>query len=318
MRGACARTSPLRCLIPSPPPPPSPPPFTGRSGKHRTGAVIGCLRMLQRWTLAAACDEYTRYTFHKQRFVDKQFIERFDPRILAQYITPRELLAPWLPSDYTVGCSALEAAIRQGLLLPEHREVGLSVAAELEHPEEPYFAAARPPHQAATLTPPAASGAAGAEPCEGHKGADAGGAKKGAEAGGGGGCPPSSPTFPSASTAPQCAPPADPASTGEGGGGSHPPPSPLGGGGGTGFPPCVCLSPLGRSLRTPQLVVPLKGGLLGLVFTKAQVLGAGAACAEEGEGQWGGGMGHIPCHEPGASPCVRCPTCSQEQKVHGL
>jgi tyrosine-protein phosphatase SIW14 len=68
-----------------------------RSGKHRTGALIGCLRMLQRWDLEAACNEYVDFCRHKQRSVDKQYIERFDPRTLAGMLPPRERWPAWLP-----------------------------------------------------------------------------------------------------------------------------------------------------------------------------------------------------------------------------
>jgi len=49
-----------------------------RSGKHRTGAIIGCLRRLQGATAQQAAEEYQRYATPKQRAVDTVFIERFD------------------------------------------------------------------------------------------------------------------------------------------------------------------------------------------------------------------------------------------------
>ena len=70
-----------------------------RSGKHRTGALIGCVRMLQGWRLEDACAEYVTYCQHKQRDVDKQYIERFDPRTLASVAPPDFVRASWLPPD---------------------------------------------------------------------------------------------------------------------------------------------------------------------------------------------------------------------------
>jgi len=70
-----------------------------RSGKHRTGALVGCLRMLQHASLEAACAEYVRYCQHKQRDVDKLYIERFDPRTLRDLAPPPEYLPPWMPRD---------------------------------------------------------------------------------------------------------------------------------------------------------------------------------------------------------------------------
>jgi hypothetical protein len=69
-----------------------------RSGKHRTGALIGCLRMLQNKSMEQACTEYVKYCQHKQREVDKQFIERFDPRGLAPLAPASDLFPTWLPN----------------------------------------------------------------------------------------------------------------------------------------------------------------------------------------------------------------------------
>eukprot|EP01062_Namystynia_karyoxenos_P024087 TRINITY_DN19351_c0_g1_i1.p1 TRINITY_DN19351_c0_g1~~TRINITY_DN19351_c0_g1_i1.p1 ORF type:complete len:192 (+),score=63.83 TRINITY_DN19351_c0_g1_i1:93-668(+) len=48
------------------------------SGRHRTGALIGCLRKLQRWNLASILTEYRRYAGNKGRLDNEQFIELFD------------------------------------------------------------------------------------------------------------------------------------------------------------------------------------------------------------------------------------------------
>lgn len=108
-----------------------------RSGKHRTGALIGCLRMLERWSLEDACDEYVYYCKHKQRYVDKQYIERFDPRTLASYLPPVDRLASFLPEDCTTHCSALEDAIIRGEVDPAEAEIGLAVSAITKGPDEP-------------------------------------------------------------------------------------------------------------------------------------------------------------------------------------
>ncbi|KAJ1642388.1 tyrosine-protein phosphatase required for protection against superoxide stress (By similarity) [Dispira simplex] len=47
-------------------------------GRHRTGTVVGCLRKLQRWNLAAIFEEYRRYAGQKVRFLNEQFVELFD------------------------------------------------------------------------------------------------------------------------------------------------------------------------------------------------------------------------------------------------
>jgi tyrosine-protein phosphatase SIW14 len=79
-----------------------------RSGKHRTGALVGCLRMLQAWSVDEACTEYVIYCRHKQREVDKQYIERFDPRRVAPLLPPTEHLVPWLSPDCCTKPSAWE------------------------------------------------------------------------------------------------------------------------------------------------------------------------------------------------------------------
>ena len=48
-------------------------------GKHRTGCLVGCLRKLQGWTMSAAFEEYRRFSEPKDRFMDQQFIELWDP-----------------------------------------------------------------------------------------------------------------------------------------------------------------------------------------------------------------------------------------------
>lgn len=110
-----------------------------RSGKHRTGALIGCLRMLQAWDLERACDEYVLFCKHKQRAVDKQYIERFDPRTLpaCPHLPPAKHWAGWVPQDACARPSALEAAIQKGLISREQAAAGLRVSAIESGPDEP-------------------------------------------------------------------------------------------------------------------------------------------------------------------------------------
>lgn len=74
-----------------------------RSGKHRTGTLVGCLRMLQHWPLDKASAEYVAYCKHKQRDVDVEFMGRFDPRRLALVAPPKEVWPQWIPGDALEG-----------------------------------------------------------------------------------------------------------------------------------------------------------------------------------------------------------------------
>ncbi|KAG0491344.1 hypothetical protein HPP92_004324 [Vanilla planifolia] len=49
-----------------------------KSGKHRTGCVVGCLRKLQRWCLTSVFHEYQRFAAAKTRVSDQRFMELFD------------------------------------------------------------------------------------------------------------------------------------------------------------------------------------------------------------------------------------------------
>ena len=60
-------------------------------GKHRTGAVIGCLRRIQGWALSSTFDEYCRFAGDKARALDQQCIELYEPRIVCA--VPERL--PW-------------------------------------------------------------------------------------------------------------------------------------------------------------------------------------------------------------------------------
>ncbi|KAI8923371.1 tyrosine phosphatase family-domain-containing protein [Entophlyctis helioformis] len=47
-------------------------------GKHRIGCLVGCLRKLQKWSMASIFDEYRRFSGTKLRIADQEFIEVFD------------------------------------------------------------------------------------------------------------------------------------------------------------------------------------------------------------------------------------------------
>jgi tyrosine-protein phosphatase SIW14 len=46
-------------------------------GKYRVGCLIGCLRKLQRWSLASIFDEYRRFSGSKLRIADQEVIPNF-------------------------------------------------------------------------------------------------------------------------------------------------------------------------------------------------------------------------------------------------
>jgi len=61
------------------------------SGTHQVGALVGCLRRLQQWSLSATLDEYRRYAAPSPRAATEQFIELFDCDLLALPVN----LPPW-------------------------------------------------------------------------------------------------------------------------------------------------------------------------------------------------------------------------------
>ena len=52
------------------------------SGTHQVGTLVGCLRRLERWCLAATLDEYRSYAAPSPRLFCEQFIELFDCDLL--------------------------------------------------------------------------------------------------------------------------------------------------------------------------------------------------------------------------------------------
>jgi len=68
-------------------------------GKHRTGAVCGCLRKLQGWSIVSIFAEYNRFAGDKGRGLDQQFIELYQP---ALQINPK-YVAKWCdPCGYRI------------------------------------------------------------------------------------------------------------------------------------------------------------------------------------------------------------------------
>ncbi|GLT95518.1 hypothetical protein SLE2022_131960 [Rubroshorea leprosula] len=55
-----------------------------KSGKHRTGCLVGCLRKFQNWCLSSVFEEYQRFAGVKSRATDMRFIETFNILCLRQ------------------------------------------------------------------------------------------------------------------------------------------------------------------------------------------------------------------------------------------
>jgi tyrosine-protein phosphatase SIW14 len=53
-------------------------------GQQRAGVLVGCLRRLQRWSLAAIFEEYRRYAGPSSSLLDLQYIELFDLSLAQQ------------------------------------------------------------------------------------------------------------------------------------------------------------------------------------------------------------------------------------------
>eukprot|EP00659_Diplonema_papillatum_P001955 gene1955-2970_t len=77
------------------------------NGKHRTGAVCGCLRKVQGWSLVSIIDEYNRFAGDKSRAMDQQFVEIFRPALT--------LCEPCVP-DWLSVASVNPLHVRQVLL----------------------------------------------------------------------------------------------------------------------------------------------------------------------------------------------------------
>ncbi|EKX32747.1 hypothetical protein GUITHDRAFT_156243 [Guillardia theta CCMP2712] len=59
-------------------------------GKHRTGSLVGCLRAMNHWSMAAIFDEYRRFAGNKARRADQQFIELFHRKFPKVKTDPRQ------------------------------------------------------------------------------------------------------------------------------------------------------------------------------------------------------------------------------------
>ncbi|KAJ1503767.1 hypothetical protein HMI54_004796 [Coelomomyces lativittatus] len=46
-------------------------------GKQRVGCIVGCLRLLQHWSLSSIFDEYRKFSGDKPRMADQEFMELF-------------------------------------------------------------------------------------------------------------------------------------------------------------------------------------------------------------------------------------------------
>ena len=73
-------------------------------GKHRTGALCGCLRKLQGWSLVSIFAEYNRFAGDKGRGLDQQFVELYRPNL---QIHPKHVAKWFDPCGYRVEVFAL-------------------------------------------------------------------------------------------------------------------------------------------------------------------------------------------------------------------
>lgn len=67
-----------------------------RSGKHRTGALIGCFRRLQGHKLSRIHEEYVQFAGHKQRKLDRMYIENTKPEGIIPLLAHPVHRPPWL------------------------------------------------------------------------------------------------------------------------------------------------------------------------------------------------------------------------------
>ncbi|RNF02188.1 tyrosine phosphatase [Trypanosoma rangeli] len=90
-------------------------------GKHRTGAVVACLRLLQGWSLVSIFQEYRCFAGDKARMGDQQYVELYHPIVR---VTP-PYVAEWL-------CITREVTVVQTeeeLLEAEAQQLGWSLVA---------------------------------------------------------------------------------------------------------------------------------------------------------------------------------------------
>mmetsp|Transcript_41411 Transcript_41411/g.88330 ORF Transcript_41411/g.88330 Transcript_41411/m.88330 type:complete len:182 (-) Transcript_41411:202-747(-) len=78
-------------------------------GQRQTGVLVGCVRKLQRWSLAATLDEYGRYAAANASLLDQQMIELMDLRALQNSAKDSEEAEPSQTQTVTksnAGCSS--------------------------------------------------------------------------------------------------------------------------------------------------------------------------------------------------------------------
>eukprot|EP00759_Apiculatamorpha_spiralis_P058941 PhF_6_TR9502/c0_g1_i1/m.14813/K18045/SIW14, OCA3; tyrosine-protein phosphatase SIW14 len=93
-------------------------------GKHRTGALCGCLRKLQGWSLVSIFTEYNRFAGDKGRSLDQQFVELYRPAV---QVNPN-YVAKWFdPCGYKVDVTTLakdDIAVRCGTTAVQETQAG--------------------------------------------------------------------------------------------------------------------------------------------------------------------------------------------------
>ncbi|KEG12136.1 tyrosine phosphatase [Trypanosoma grayi] len=90
-------------------------------GKHRTGTVVACLRLLQGWSLVSIFQEYCGFAGDKARMGDQQYVELYNPIVR---LTP-PYVAEWVCITPTV----TEVRSEEELLEAEARQLGWSLVA---------------------------------------------------------------------------------------------------------------------------------------------------------------------------------------------
>ncbi|PGH22956.1 hypothetical protein AJ80_03005 [Polytolypa hystricis UAMH7299] len=78
-------------------------------GRHRTGCIMACFRRIQGWSLPAAIAEYVKHATPKTRVLDRNFIENYDPTVLAD-VADKVGASKWLPTIVPVDYHAMSRA----------------------------------------------------------------------------------------------------------------------------------------------------------------------------------------------------------------
>nr|CCC92869.1 unnamed protein product [Trypanosoma congolense IL3000] len=90
-------------------------------GKHRTGTVAACLRLLQGWSLVSIFQEYRSFAGDKVRMGDMQYVELYRPivHVSPQYVADWVCITPIVTVVHT----------QEELLEAEARQLGWSLLA---------------------------------------------------------------------------------------------------------------------------------------------------------------------------------------------